>query len=86
MLFATDKLPFYSKPNQMHQYLKFTLFWNGTLHVSDGLSVHHQEFQDCTYSNRHLSNRYCCLLPNSSLELMMMDGKTARNMYSVISK
>jgi len=67
------------------------LFWNHTLHVSDGLSVHHQEFktvrtatnlfifeshstcfgrpfrpssgvQNCTYNNRHLSNRYCCLL------------------------
>jgi len=28
----------------MHQFLKFILFWNNTLHVSDGLSVHHQEF------------------------------------------
>ena len=27
----------------MHQCIKFTLFWNDTLHVSDGLSVHHQE-------------------------------------------
>jgi hypothetical protein len=25
------------------QYLKFILFWNNTLHVSDGLSVHQQE-------------------------------------------
>ena len=25
------------------QYLKFILFWNNTLHVSDGFSVHHQE-------------------------------------------
>jgi hypothetical protein len=25
------------------QYLKFILFRNSTLHVSDGLSVHHQE-------------------------------------------
>jgi hypothetical protein len=25
------------------QYLKFILFWNNTLHVSEGLSVHHQE-------------------------------------------
>jgi len=29
----------------MHQCIKFILFWNGTLHVSDGLSVHHQEFK-----------------------------------------
>ena len=27
------------------QYLKFILFWNKTLHVSNGLSVHHQESQ-----------------------------------------
>ena len=125
----------------MHQCIKFILFWKDTLLVSDGLSIHHQEFktvhtatgicqtdtavsnlfyfgktlylfrtvfpsiirssrlyirqqafvkqillspiyfilerhstsfgrsfrpssevQDCTYSNRHLSNRYCCLL------------------------
>ena len=29
----------------MHQSIKFVLFWNDTLHVSDGLSVHHQEFK-----------------------------------------
>jgi len=29
----------------MHQVLKFILFWNNTLHVSDVLSVHHQEFK-----------------------------------------
>ena len=36
---------FYSKTNKMHQCIKFILFWNDTLHVSDGLSVHHQEFK-----------------------------------------
>ena len=36
---------FYSKTNQMHQCVKFILFWIDTLHVSDGLSVHHQEFK-----------------------------------------
>ena len=35
----------YSKTNQMHQCIKFILFWNDTLHVSDGLSVHHQQFK-----------------------------------------
>jgi len=34
---------FYSKANEMHQFLKFILFCSSTLHVSDGLSVHHQE-------------------------------------------
>ena len=29
----------------MHQRIKFILFWNDTLHVSDGLSVRHQEFK-----------------------------------------
>jgi len=29
----------------MHQCIKFILFLNDTLHVSDGLSVHHQEFK-----------------------------------------
>jgi len=29
----------------MHQCIKFILFWNDTLHVSDGLSVQHQEFK-----------------------------------------
>ena len=30
----------------MHQCVKLILFWNETLHVSDGLSVRHQEFKD----------------------------------------
>ena len=29
----------------MLQCIKFVLFWSDTLHVSDGLSVHHQEFK-----------------------------------------
>ena len=29
----------------MHQCIKFILFWNDTLRVSVGLSVHHQEFK-----------------------------------------
>jgi hypothetical protein len=34
---------FYSTTSKMHQFLKFILFCNSTLHVSDGLSVHLQE-------------------------------------------
>ena len=34
---------FYSKTNKTHQFFKFILFCSSTLHVSDGLSVHHQE-------------------------------------------
>jgi len=29
----------------MHQWIKFILFWNDTLLVFDGLSVHRQEFK-----------------------------------------
>jgi len=29
----------------MHHCIKFILFWNDILHVSEGLSVHHQEFE-----------------------------------------
>jgi len=37
---------FYSKTNKMHRFIRFILFWNDILHVSDGLSVHHhQEFK-----------------------------------------
>jgi len=71
--------------------MKFILFWNDTLHVSDGLSVLHQEFKTV-----HTATDICqtdtadCLLASSqqnlfdscmySFELLMMDGKTVRNM------
>jgi len=59
------------------------LFWNDTLHVSDGLSVHHQEFKTvhtgtgicqtdtavCFLANRHQYLFGCCMY---SLELLMM--------------
>ena len=74
----------------MHQCIKFILFWNGTLHVSDGLSVHHQELQDCTSTYSNQPDTAVCLLASRqqylvgccmySLELLMMDGKTVRNM------
>ena len=43
----------------MHQGLKFILFWNETVHVSDGLSVYHQEFKAV-----HTATKYTavCLL------------------------
>jgi hypothetical protein len=34
---------FCSKTNEMHKFFKFILFCSSTLHVSSGLSVHHQE-------------------------------------------
>jgi len=81
----------------MHQCIKFILFWNDNLHVSDGLSVHHQQFKsvhtatgichtdtaDCSLPSRQQYLFDSCMY---SLELLMMDGKTVRNMYSVIPK
>jgi hypothetical protein len=34
---------FYSKTNEMQQFLRFVLFCGSTLHVSNGLSFHYQE-------------------------------------------
>ena len=102
ILFITLADYFYSKTNYMHKCIKFILFWNETLHISDGLSVHHQEFktahtatgicqtdtavcllasrQQClceqAYSSVCLTNACCCMC---ILELLMMDGKTVRN-------
>ena len=78
----------------MHQHMKFILFWNDTVHVSDGLSFHHQEYKTvytatntavCLLGGTHqqadssicLTNACCCMY---SLELLMKDGKTVRNM------
>jgi len=36
---------FCSKTNKIYQSNIFILFWNDTLHVSDGLSVHDQELK-----------------------------------------
>ena len=44
-IFLTFLDSFYSKTNQMHQCIKLILFGTDTLHVLDGLSVHHQEFK-----------------------------------------
>jgi len=78
----------------MYQFY-FILFWSDTVHVSDGLFVHHQEFKTVhtaigTYqtdtaatacwqvdSSVCFTNACCCMY---SLELLMMDEKSVRNM------
>ena len=65
------------------------LLQNDTLHVSDGLSVYHQEFKTVhTATGICQTDTTVCLLASCmySLELLMMYGKTVRNMYSVILK
>jgi len=75
----------------MHHCIKFILFWNDSLHVSDGLSVHHQEFKTvhtaagicqtdiivCVLANRQQYLFDKCLM---LYVLLIMDGKTVRNM------
>jgi len=84
----------------MHQFLKFILFWNNSPHVLDSLSVHHQEFKTvCTATGICQTDTATCLLASRyqylfdiylllyySPELLMMDGKTVRNMWNVIRK
>jgi len=48
---------FYSKTNEMHQFLKFILFCSSTLHVSDSLSVPHQESKTV-----HIPDAVCTVL------------------------
>ena len=73
------------------------LFWNDTVHVSDGLSLHHQEFKTVhTATGVCQTDTAVCLLAGREqylfdscmygLELMLMDEKTVRNMQSVIPK
>jgi len=80
----------------MYQCLKFILFRNDNLHVLDGLSVYHQQFKTVhTATGIYQTDAALCLLAvrdgtrsisyhlasymyNS--ELLMMEGKTVRNM------
>ena len=64
---------FYSKTNQMHQCIKFILFWNDTLHVSDGLSVHHQQFKTVhTATGIHETDTAVCLLKQTAVSVWQM--------------
>jgi hypothetical protein len=69
-----------------------------TLHVSGGFSAHHQEFKNCTHSIWYVPGLLAATASGSStqawhipdavcivLELLMMGGEAARNMYSIDS-
>jgi len=54
----------------MHQFFKFILFCSNTLHVSDGLSVHHQESKTVhTASDICQTDSIDCLLASSQQNL-----------------
>ena len=59
-------------------------YWSNTLHVSDGLSVNHQEFKTvhtatgiCQTGTAYFTYACCGMY---SFELLMINGKTVRNM------
>jgi len=61
---------FYSKTNEMHQFLKFILFCNSILYVSDGPSVHHQESKIVhTASDIYQTDSADCFLASSQQNL-----------------
>ena len=51
---------------ETQQFLKFLLFCSSTIHVSDGLSVHHQASKTVHNSIRYISNRFCWLLASGN--------------------
>jgi len=68
MIKTEDTIGFYlhSKTNYMGQCIKYILFWNDTLHASDGLSVHHQEFKTVhTVTGVCQTDTAVCLLASS---------------------
>jgi len=50
-----------ARPTRCTNVSNFLYFWNDTLRVSGRFFRPSSGVQDRTYSNRHLSNRYCCL-------------------------
>jgi len=56
----------------MHQCIKFILFWNDTLHVSDCLSLHHQQFKTVhTATGICQTDTVVCLLANRQQHLFV---------------
>jgi negative regulator of sigma E activity len=81
----------------MQRYTIFFITVNA-VHVSGGFSAHLQELKNCTRSIGYMlsllaatsagSSKQAWHIPDAEctvLELLMMDGDTARNMYSIDS-
>jgi len=57
-------LAIYNETNKVHQCIRLILFWNDNLHVSDGLSPHHQEFKT-VHPASGICQTYCRLLASN---------------------
>ena len=71
----------------MHQCITFILFWNDTLHVSDGLSVHHQEFKTVhTATDICQTDTDVCLLVGTHKQADIRLSKTRRVSFQKYNK
>jgi len=66
----------------MYQFLKF-IYFGITLYTCFRLSFRpSSKVQDCTYSNRHMTNSYCYLLASGNgMELVHLVGFTIKIYY-----
>jgi len=70
----------------MHLCFKFILFyfWSNTLHVSDGLSVHHQELKTVhTATGIYQTDTAVCLLAIRQQYLKFNIGVFFENVYKI---
>ena len=75
---------FYSKTNEMHQFLKFILFCSSTLHVSDGLSVHHQESKTVhTASGVCQTDSADCLLAGTRCSISFPPASSEQDLFEI---
>ena len=75
---------FYSKTNEMHQFLKFILFCSSTLHVSEGLSVHHQVSKTVhTASSVCKTDSTYCLLAETKWIISLPLASSQQNLFDI---
>jgi hypothetical protein len=84
----------------MHQFLKFILFCNSTLHVSDGLSIHHQESKtvnttsgichtdcaDCLLAGTRWNCSSISFLSTNSLQFTLLALKILKSVLNFFGK
>ena len=59
----------------MHQCIKFILFGNNTLHVSDGLSVHYQKFKTVHTATSICQTDNAVCFPDVNVNVMSLSTK-----------
>jgi len=75
---------FYSKTNEMHQFLKFVLFCSNTLHVSDGLTLHQQESKTVhTASGICQTDSADCLLAGTRWNISFLLASSQQNLFDI---